>query len=73
MQGNDFYDEIPLMINRACRLTGKTKAELGRELGYTTPESMSRLCNGSMIDGMPLGKLMILLELSECSYEWRRN
>lgn len=67
-----FYDDIPLMINRACRLNGITKAELGRRLGYG-PESMSRLSNGNNIDGMPLGKLMLLMELSQCEYEWRRQ
>lgn len=68
----NFYDEIPLMVNRACRLQGITKAELGRRLGYG-PESMSRISNGRNLDGMPLGKLILLMDLSECTYEWRRK
>ncbi len=67
-----FYDEIPLMINRACRLHGLTKAELGKRLGYS-PETISRLGNGNNIDGMPLSKLMLLMDLSQCEYEWRRQ
>lgn len=69
---NDFFDTIPLMINRACRLQGITQAELGRRIGYK-PESMSRISRGQNIEGMPLGKLLLLLDLAECSYEWRRN
>lgn len=69
---NDFYDEIPLMINRACRIHGMTQAELGRQLGYGK-DSMSLLANGKNVDGMPIGKLMVLMELSSCGYEWRRK
>lgn len=70
--GCDFYDEIPLMINRACRLNGITQAELGKRLGYSS-NSMSRIAKGNDIDGMPLGKLMLLLDLADCEYEWKRR
>ncbi len=67
----DFYDEIPLMVTRACRIRGITQAELGKRLGYS-PDMMSRIAKGHSIDGMPLGKLMLLMEEAECGYEWRR-
>ena len=66
-----FQDDIPLMVDRACRINGITKAEVGARIGYT-PESMSRICSGQMVEGMPLGKLMQLMELSMSTYEWRR-
>ena len=66
-----FMDEIPLMIDRACRLQGLTKAQLGKCIGYS-PESISRLASGDLIDGMPIGKLRSLMTLAQCEYEWRR-
>ena len=71
MSRTDFYDSIPLMISRACRLQGVTQAELGKRIGYS-PESMSRISSGAGIEGMPVGKLMILMDLADCTYEWRR-
>lgn len=67
-----FQDDIPLMVDRACRINGLTRAEVGAMIGYS-PESMSRLCNGQITAGMPLGKLVKLLELSMSTYEWRRK
>ena len=69
---NQFLDEVPLMIERACRLNGLTRRELGERLGYC-PSAMSRMVSGDMVGGMPLSKLLILMELSNCGYEWRRK
>lgn len=69
---NQFMDEVPLMIERACRINGVNRRELGKMLGYV-PSSMSRLVNGQSINGMPLGKLLKLMELSQCTYDWRRK
>lgn len=69
---NQFMDEIPLMIERACRLNNLTRRELGEALGYV-PSTMSRLASGEAINGMPLGKLAKLMDLANCRYEWKRK
>lgn len=69
---NQFTDEIPLMINRACRLNNMTIREVGEAIGYV-PSSMSKLASGEAINGMPIGKLVKLMNLANCTYEWKRE
>lgn len=69
---NNFKDEIPLMIDRACRINNVNRRELGVMLGYS-PSSMSRLINGEIIAGMPIGKLLKLMDLANCEYIWKRG
>lgn len=69
---NNFADEIPMMIERACRLNGISREELADRMGYT-PETISRYANGGYVGGMPLYKLTKLLDLSDCFYEWKRK
>ena len=63
-----FYEDIPHMIDRACRHQGITKKELGRRLGYS-PESIRLLINGEMIDGMPVAKLANLMKIAGVTYK----
>lgn len=67
-----FYDDIPLMIERACRINKITKSELAERIGYACPDSITRLARGNA-EGMPVGKLVSLMELAQCNYRLERN
>ena len=72
MTKQDFYDDIPLMINRACRLRGISQAALAAQMGYSS-RRLQDFAKGKNIESMPVGALIALLDLAECEYEWKRK